>query len=350
MPQDSSGAVWRVGGASRRGASHIEAGMPNQDALRWWTPNAGAGPPAIVAVADGHGGEPHFRSAIGAQFAVDAAVQALRAALQFLGGRNDSAWNERLATLVRHELVGRWRTAVAQHLQAHPFTDEELVHLASREGKESLARASGTPTLAYGSTVLAALQTDRGTLLVQLGDGDILCVGASGAAMLAFERDPRFVQNITTSLCQADAEHEMHVAVIPRGPAAPVVVLLATDGYANSFRNDTDFPGIGAEYLETLTSLGFRAVMRGLPGRLDDLSTAGSGDDITLGVLTSVGVEPPNEWSGSWTAVPESTRRVAPARLAWLSRKRLVLVGLVGLVLLALVMRMLLAFASGRPG
>src|SRR5688500_15700808 len=66
---------WRVLGSSRRGASHVRSGLPNQDAIGWQVaPDEGT---VALAVADGHGSARCTRSDTGARLAVRAALEIL---------------------------------------------------------------------------------------------------------------------------------------------------------------------------------------------------------------------------------------------------------------------------------
>src|SRR2546429_10020091 len=66
-------AQWRVSGESVPGAAHASDGRPHQGAIAW-TPPSGEGTRLILAISDGHGRAPHFRSAIGAALAVPVAA------------------------------------------------------------------------------------------------------------------------------------------------------------------------------------------------------------------------------------------------------------------------------------
>jgi serine/threonine protein phosphatase PrpC len=65
----------------------------------------------------------------------------------------------------------------------------------------------------------------------------------------------------------------------------PVLILLATDGYANSFVNEAAFLQVGTDILEMIRADGLEAVQESLETWLSEASQAGSGDDITLGIL-----------------------------------------------------------------
>jgi hypothetical protein len=67
--------------------------------------------------------------------------------------------------------------------------------------------------------------------------------------------------------------------------ALPSLVLLSTDGYANSFRSDEDFLKIGQDYLEIIRQQGISSLAEELPAILTEATQQGSGDDITLAIL-----------------------------------------------------------------
>lgn len=133
--------------------------------------------------------------------------------------------------------------------------------------------------------------TDERIIYLQLGDGDILAVAADGATVRPIVADERLGGNQTTSLCQPEAWREFRVAETAAG-AGPVLVLLSTDGYVNSFRSQEDFMQIGHDYLQILREQGAEVLADELPNILAEATQQGSGDDITLGML-HVEVLPP---------------------------------------------------------
>ena len=261
---------WHVLGRSVCGASHRRRGAPNQDALEWSRAgNAGV----AVAVADGHGSAASFRSGAGAALAVECAGRLLREAC--------SQWTEReraaaAAPSLAGELAAQWRSAVTRHLAEFPFSRAESQLLAG--GEEPHWRA-------YGSTVLAVLATPSYVLYLQLGDGDILIVSDSGEVSRPWPRDPRLLGLETTSLCGDHAAAETRVTVAAHGAAPPALVLLSTDGYANSFREDHDFERTGRDLLELIRQDGIEGVEANLESWLNEASELGSGDDITVALV-----------------------------------------------------------------
>lgn len=278
---------WKTAHACVRGSAHLRSGLPNQDAAQCIAiPGEGSRPAiAIAAVSDGHGGVRHFRSQIGSTLAVSTAVDALQGFLlqRGPGGGAESISADDIQELER-DLVVRWLAAVSTDLENHPLTAEELGNLEKGDGAESRTSVETLPTLAYGATLLVAAATDNLILYLQLGDGEILCVDGRGETTRPLPADARLVGNQTTSLCQPDAWQEFRAAWFGASDL-PALVLLSTDGYANSFRSDEDFLKIGADYLEIIREQGISVLAEELPDILKEATQQGSGDDITLAIL-----------------------------------------------------------------
>jgi hypothetical protein len=122
-------------------------------------------------------------------------------------------------------------------------------------------------------------------LAIQLGDGDIIAIGADGAAWRPLPEDPLLDGNATTSLCLPDAARFMRVACVGLTPGSPTLVMAATDGYGNSFAADAGLLQAALEYSDMISSHGHDWVAAHLEPWLQETSTLGSGDDITLGLL-----------------------------------------------------------------
>ena len=114
--------TWRVMGASVTGASHIASNKPNQDAILCSPDNKDL--PLILAIADGHGSYKNFRSDIGANFAVEIAVEELRNfASSLVGVSSPTALKDRYERVPR-QIVTRWREKTTAHWKDHKPTDE----------------------------------------------------------------------------------------------------------------------------------------------------------------------------------------------------------------------------------
>jgi serine/threonine protein phosphatase PrpC len=271
---------WRVIGASVQGAAHLRSGQPNQDALRWW-PRTGGGPPLVLTVADGHGGRRYVRSHIGARYAVRTVEHLLaRDLLSLLPPADDSLDFSSLKRTCEEwlpkVLVRRWRQQVERHASRYPLTDAERLLFDGEQKEPPLVEA-------YGATVMAVLCAATFHLYLQLGDGDILTVTDEGAVFRPpLPVDERLIGNETTSLCSSEGWRNVRFYFQPLVGAPPAMLLLATDGYANSFVDGAAFEQVGADLLHMIRSEGAAAVEQQLPGWLEQTSTSGSGDDITI--------------------------------------------------------------------
>lgn len=276
---------WKVAHACVRGSAHLRSGLPNQDAAQCLAIPGEEGRPgmAVAAVSDGHGGGRHFRSQIGSSLAVSTAVDVVQSFLLEHACDADAIGAGDVQELQR-VLVDRWIAEVSADLEKHPLTSGELQQLQQGDGRGSRSLMEAVPKMAYGATLLLAAATEDLILYLQLGDGEILCVDSAGEAMRPLPADPRLVGNQTTSLCQPDAWREFRAAWLASRDL-PSLVLLSTDGYANSFRSDEDFLKIGGDYLEFIREQGISAMAEELPRILKEATEAGSGDDITLAIL-----------------------------------------------------------------
>lgn len=268
------GVGWVGVGASVVGASHERAKKRNQDAIAWY-PASQTGESLIVAVADGHGGERYVRSRCGAELAVEAAIHELRTLIHggvATGPGKLSALSRFVHEHLPRRLCTEWERRVASHADASPLTEEELSF-------------AGSPRIAYGCTVLAALVSSEYLIYLQLGDGDILEVLDDGSVSRPLTLDERLIGNETTSLASSKPWREVRVVFQPLVDSPPCLVLLSTDGYANSFRDDGAFLRVGSDLVEIIRSEGLSALDSGLKSWLEEASTAGSGDDVTVGVV-----------------------------------------------------------------
>jgi hypothetical protein len=267
-------STWEATAASVRGSSHDAAQTPNQDAVRWAsvpTPSGSAG--WLAAVADGHGGARYVRSDRGAQFAVDAAVEHLAGVLSA-----DAGAAVEPEALLRSEIaavVERWRRAVDDDHRNRPFTAEET---AAAGG----TRLDAAPRIAYGATLLVGLVSEAAIGVAQIGDGDSL-VRAHGFATRPVPADQRLVAGETTSLCLDTAIDDFRFASVPDA-AAPDVVVLATDGYANSFADADWWHSVVDDMAQFLSAEGFAEFAARFPDWLAESALIG-GDDVTAAVL-----------------------------------------------------------------
>jgi hypothetical protein len=109
---------WRVIGDTVPGASHLRAGIPNQDAILCLRQSS-ARLPVIVSISDGHGSNKCFRSDRGSRFAVRIGTDLLD---ELINGRHAALPVAELEGKVRegitNEFIKRWRGLVEADISA----------------------------------------------------------------------------------------------------------------------------------------------------------------------------------------------------------------------------------------
>ncbi|MGQ9493870.1 MAG: PP2C family serine/threonine-protein phosphatase, partial [Anaerolineae bacterium] len=214
-------------GKSVVGAVHIREGKPCQDAIQWEEGDTFA----ILAVADGHGSKHSPYSDQGAQIAVEVAVDLLSGL--YRQSRSSSLPLSTLKHYMEEQLPQALVRAWIERVKKHHAT----VSRHEEPPKQDLL-------VKYGSTLLATLLAQDFLLFLQLGDGDILVVADDGAVR-PLPKDERLIADETTSLSTPHAWREMRVGWILTPDESPALVLLSTDGYANSFVSQQDFLKVG---------------------------------------------------------------------------------------------------------
>ena len=266
------GQQWKTEGLSVIGAAHVKKGQPNQDSVNFGV-GAGEESLAFVSVADGHGSKKYLRSELGSHFATQAIGEIIEETAPLRAGMLD------LEEAIRHiksRFLLRWQDKVDDDLEQVPLSEADL------ETYEELVHR---PRTAYGTTFLAVVAYEDLLLILQHGDGDIIGLYDDVAEDLV-EPDTRNFAGQTLSLASLFDASEIYHRVM--ADKLPTVVTLFTDGIKNSY-NDTNLEEIEKFYkipLAIKTSLKKKEDLRaGLQALLNQVTTYGSGDDVTAGVL-----------------------------------------------------------------
>ncbi|MFD9905246.1 protein phosphatase 2C domain-containing protein [Streptomyces sp. NPDC059063] len=236
----------------------------------------------VLTVADGHGSAAHFRSDLGARWAVEeftACAEAFaREAVRV--GADAASWpGLRAEARLLPQAVGhRWHRRALLHDANAPAHGASP---AQRAAARARGKGRGTPDLAaYGSTLLGAVLTEHTLICWQLGDGDIVLVDDAGAPHTPLSTGPDMGDE-TDSLCEPEPWRKTRTYWQPITGGPPPTVLLSTDGLSKSFADHQGF-------LDFATGVRERAAEQGVPavqGQLGDwLARAAkySGDDTTL--------------------------------------------------------------------
>ena len=99
------------------------------------------------------------------------------------------------------------------------------------------------------------------------------------------------------------------------GPV-PALVLVSTDGLANSFADDAGFLQFATDILQLIEASGPGAIEDNLEGWLTQITERASGDDITVAIITEDRARPavsPASVPESQNGTPEQTAAAASA-------------------------------------
>lgn len=197
---------WRVVGAAASGTSHERLGMPCQDALAFQAGEHSL----LVALSDGAGTAD--RSQSGAQTAVQAALNALAAALDEGLPTDPDGWQEMLGA----------------------------AFAAARSALESLAEIEAQPLRAYAATLSLVVATADRLAVAQLGDGAVVAGESPDRLFLVNRAQRGEYANETYFLTQEDALELVQVSVYEK---AVNLLAMMSDGLTRlAIKLSTDEP------------------------------------------------------------------------------------------------------------
>ncbi|WP_051744862.1 protein phosphatase 2C domain-containing protein [Streptomyces yerevanensis] len=245
------------------------------------------GEAVVLAVADGHGSAPHFRSDLGAYWAVDEFVACAR---EFAGtaveydneaekNGDEGRWYAGLTELraqarrLPEQVAHRWYERATLHDYNSP------AH-GGLPADPSVQNPKGRDLTAYGATLVGAVLTRRLLVCWQLGDGDIVVLDAVGTPYTPLYTGPDLGDE-TDSLCAAESWHRARCHWQPLTNETPSGILLSTDGLSKSFTDHQGFLDFAAGVQGHATELGMPALRTRLPDWLGRAAQY-SGDDTTL--------------------------------------------------------------------
>lgn len=271
---------WITFGTSVIGASHIKKAIPNEDAI-----NFGDLPP-FVAVSDGHGGKKYIRSSKGSALAVAALEQVLKEGVLLHTGLTDL--NEHIRH-IKSRFLFNWQSSVDENLKDEPFTEDEYIFLHENCSENERKGLENNPRLAFGCTFLACIAYEDMVLLLQHGDGDIVCLYGEEATDI-MEADGRNFAGSTLSLGSLKDANKIAHCVLSQ-EKIPDLVAISTDGIKNSY-DDTDPNSISQFYKIPIViknavekERSIEEITKDIVKLLERITTNGSGDDVTLGIL-----------------------------------------------------------------
>ena len=262
-----------VFGESVQGASHKRVNMECQDSYKKLEYDDGT---IIMAIADGHGSKACPYSKSGSSIAVnvfckvmdefhEGYAENLEMLLTYLNREGD--------TKVAQAVDAEWKRRV---LKVHTNQKREvpMTDNGEKDKKEIYKQ--------YGSTLVGLMVTPIFVFAFQLGDGDISFVDRSGFNYML--EDEKILGVETHSLSKIDSWKKA-VSVVRRrneDTDLPYMLMLSTDGFANSYKNADEFRKTCVDYFEMIEQYGADVVAANLKTWLAETSAMGCGDDITV--------------------------------------------------------------------
>lgn len=257
---------------SVKGASHEKRGIVCQDASAYKLGNGFA----AAVVADGHGGKKYFRSNVGSQCAVEAALETI----ELLYADPDEfdlrfkADHKRIIKRIEKYAIMLWNDKVLHHLNTHPVTSEELKNFTYDEIEDI------PPESYYGTTMVCAVMARGYSWGFQIGDGSLVAVFEDGETSMIMEYEESNPANITSSLCNANA-FDMFASFYTE--KRPVAIIVSTDGLYTSFGSDFDFLDYHTIIAGQLVNP--EAFLGSLQNNMKKRSHYGTEDDISVSCI-----------------------------------------------------------------
>ena len=313
------------------GASHIKDNKPCQDySIAWQSEDSDA---VVLIVCDGHGSDTYVRSEVGSRLAGEITLQAVQAFFPKDGKSPDLDWiidtngavtareveeslrysdapskdesemteseilrfKQRLEFIEQvkglHEqdaifqalftsIYEKWLDAISKDAELNPFSEEEL----SKLGNHKLVKA-------YGTTLMAYVQTPHYWFAFHIGDGRMLACYDGVEWKQIVPWDCSCFQNQTTSLCNSHPVPYFRYAFDGTGNF-PVAVFCCSDGIEDSYGDYEVAPERLQGYFAGLTKVfveeGEESTMARLEEFLPKLSSVGSKDDMSLAGLIDI--------------------------------------------------------------
>lgn len=232
----------------------------------------------VIAVADGHGSPICKYSHIGSDIAVKCFFDLIETLYNKVEG---DMWklSESLNANGADKLIKYFHKFWLKEIE---LSYENMI----KEGTEAEVEKFD-PEL-YGTTFLGLIVGKEFVYALQIGDGDIVFV--EGDQFHHVIDPPKFLGTETYSLSNQEpwnnaATYFQRMTFFEK---APCLFMVFSDGFSNSFVDDQQFEIACIDYLRTLQQYGEEAVQENLEQWLDETSTEGCGDDITLVALGAV--------------------------------------------------------------
>lgn len=261
----------------------------------------------ICVIADGHGSDNYPRTYRGSQFAVDAAIEQIKAFVGKIYHPNpenpeisEKESNELIDNLLHAKInethllqylskniLMKWRELVEKDVEANPFQESEMVNVSEKYKKRYMPEdiSERRAEKAYGCTLIAYVVTEKFSFGMQIGDGKCVVIDQDGTVSEPIPWDENCQMNITTSICDSDASDEFRFFVTEEIPSA---VFCGSDGIDDSYVNVEEMYALYRSILKIFVEHGIEVGKSEIKEYLPVLTKRGSGDDVSIALIMNI--------------------------------------------------------------
>lgn len=254
------------------GYSHIECGIVCQDYSEIFANENYK----IVTACDGHGGIIYIRSDRGAKFASQSVKDVIT---KYSIEKLENLILIDALDKIKLEILCRWNQLVEEDYSNNPFSFEELQKLSEND----VFKLSNNYILAYGTTLNAAILTDKYLISIQIGDGGMFFIYDNNMQIVFPENDEN-VANITNSLCGDDAYSNLFIKSVEKDEYKGII--LCTDGLLGPYQTYSNFYEKFVIPFINKFKNNNKKIFKELNEYIDNLATKiGIGDDVSFATI-----------------------------------------------------------------
>lgn len=261
----------------------------------------------ICVVADGHGSDNYPRTDRGSRFAVDVAIEQIKAFVQKIYNPNpenpeksEKESNELIEKLLytkfdethllqylSRNILMKWREFVEKDVDENPFQEAEMANVSEKYKKKYMPEDINERRAekAYGCTLIAYVVTGKFSFGMQIGDGKCVVIDQEGTISEPIPWDENCQMNVTTSICDSDASDEFRFFVTAEKPSA---VFCGSDGIDDSYANVEEMYALYRSILKIFVEHGIEVGKSEIKEYLPVLTKRGSGDDVSIALIMDI--------------------------------------------------------------
>jgi len=264
-----------------------------------------------IAVADGHGSGDCFRSEHGSKIAIEVAFKQILLYCDAENSDEDSEptyFSETGIINFKYAVWNEWRKVVKNHWNNYLVKENVLGETEERyKSVSEKYRARYTADdkeivekylyVAYGTTLSFAVATPSQVLAMQIGDGSCVILQRDGEFRKPVPSDEDNFLNVTSSLCEDDANLKIRHTVIERGNSstAPIAIFLSSDGVDDcypSYMNEKYLYRLYSVIIDNIIKKGYADTEKEIEqSLLTGMTKRGSQDDISLAFFISDNID-----------------------------------------------------------